>query len=132
KATDPAKQKMNQEMMTLYKERGVNPASGCVPIVLTMPVLFAFWSLLSASIELRGAPFFGWIHDLSVFDPFYVFPVLMGLSSLWQARMTPAAAGADPTQQKMMMYMMPAFMTFIFFRAPAGLAVYYFVSNLWG
>ena len=132
KATDPAKQKMNQELMSLYKERGVNPASGCVPMLLTMPVLFAFWSLLSYSIELRGAPFFGWIHDLSIHDPIYVFPVLMGISSLWQARMTPAAAGADPMQQKMMMYMMPGMMMFFFLWAPAGLAVYYFVSNIWG
>ena len=65
KATDPAKQKMNQELMALYRERGVNPASGCVPMLLTMPVLFAFYALLSTAIELRGAPFFGWIHDLS-------------------------------------------------------------------
>jgi YidC/Oxa1 family membrane protein insertase len=132
KATDPAKQKMNQEMMSLYKEKGVNPASGCVPMLLTMPVLFAFWSLLTYSIELRGAPFFGWIHDLSTHDPLYIFPVLMGISQLWQARMTPSAAGTDPTQQKMMMYMMPVMMTFFFLWAPAGLALYYLMSNLWG
>ena len=70
KATDPAKQKMNQEMMALYRERGVNPASGCVPMLLTMPVLLAFYALLSTAIELRGAPFFGWIHDLSRHDPY--------------------------------------------------------------
>ena len=131
KATDPAKQKMNQELMTLYRERGVNPASGCVPLLLTMPVLLAFWSLLSYSIELRGAPFFGWIQDLSVQDPIYVFPALMGLSAFWQAKMTPMSAGADPVQQKMMMYLMPGMMTFFFLWAPAGLAVYYFVSNIW-
>ena len=131
KSTDPAKQKMNQELMTLYRERGVNPASGCVPLLLTMPVLFAFWSLLSYSIELRGAPFFGWIHDLSVHDPSYIFPILMGASSFWQAKMTPTAPGADPVQQKMMLYMMPGMMTVFFLWAPAGLAVYYFVSNLW-
>jgi YidC/Oxa1 family membrane protein insertase len=131
KATDPAKQKMNQEMMTLYRERGVNPASGCVPLLLTMPVLFAFWSLLSYSIELRGAPFFGWIRDLSTHDPIYVFPLLMGASAFWQAKMTPVSAGADPIQQKMMTYLMPGMMTFFFLWAPAGLAVYYFVSNIW-
>ena len=65
KVTDPARQKMNTEIMNLYRERGVNPASGCVPMLLTMPVLLAFYSLLSMSIELRGAPFVGWIHDLS-------------------------------------------------------------------
>src|SRR5437867_3727188 len=69
KATDPAKQKMNQEMMALYKERGVNPASGCVPMLLTFPFIFAFYALLSTAIELRGAPWFGWIHDLSAHDP---------------------------------------------------------------
>ena len=69
KSTDPAKQKMNQELMALYRERGVNPASGCVPMLLTLPVLLAFYSLLSTAIELRGAPFFGWIHDLSRHDP---------------------------------------------------------------
>ena len=66
KATDPAKQKMNQELMALYRERGVNPASGCVPMLLTLPVLFAFYALLTTAIELRGAPFIGWIHDLSL------------------------------------------------------------------
>ena len=72
KATDPAKQKMNQELMGLYKDRGANPASGCIPMLLTMPVLFAFYSLLSTAIELRGAPFVAWIHDLSAPDPYYV------------------------------------------------------------
>ena len=66
KMSDPARQKMNTELMTLYRERGVNPASGCVPMLLTLPVLFAFYSMLSVAIELRGAPFVGWIHDLSV------------------------------------------------------------------
>src|SRR3989442_9778798 len=130
KTTDPAKQKMNQELMALYKQRGVNPASGCVPMLLTMPVLFAFYSLLSTAIELRGAPFFGWIHDLSVHDPLYITPVLMGLSQLWQTRITPAA-GADPAQQKTMMMMPPVF-AFMFLWAPAGVALYSLVNNLWG
>ena len=69
KMSDPARRKMNTELMALYKERGVNPASGCVPMLLTMPVLFAFYSMLSVAIELRGAPFVGWIHDLSAHDP---------------------------------------------------------------
>ena len=130
KTTDPARQKMNQELMALYKQRGVNPASGCVPMLLTMPVLFAFYSLLSTAIELRGAPFFGWIYDLSVHDPLYITPVLMGLSQLWQTRITPAA-GADPAQQKTMM-MMPLVFAFMFLWAPAGVALYWLVSNLWG
>ncbi|MEO8260652.1 MAG: membrane protein insertase YidC [Acidobacteriota bacterium] len=129
KATDPAKQKMNTEMMALYRERGVNPASGCVPMLLTMPVLIAFYALLSTAIELRGAPFFGWIHDLSVHDPLYIMPVLMGITMVWQQKLAPAA-GADPAQQKMMMFM-PVVFTGMFLWAPAGVAVYWFMSNLW-
>jgi YidC/Oxa1 family membrane protein insertase len=131
KTTDPAKQKMNQELMTLYKERGVNPASGCVPMLLTFPVLYAFYALLSKSIELRGAPFGFWIHDLSMPDPLFITPVLMGVSQLWMQRMTPTPAGSDPAQQKMMMFM-PVMFTFFFLWAPAGLAIYYAVSNMWG
>ena len=80
KTTDPAKQKMNQELMALYRERGVNPASGCMPMLLTLPVFLAFYALLTMAIELRGAPFVGWIHDLSLPDPYYVMPVLMGVT----------------------------------------------------
>ncbi len=129
KATDPAKQKMNQEMMALYKERGVNPASGCVPILLTFPLIFAFYALLSTAIELRGAPFVGWIHDLSAHDPYYVTPILMGASQLWQ-QWTMPSTGVDPAQQKMMMFM-PVMFTFMFLWAPSGLAIYWLVSNIW-
>ena len=129
KATDPAKQKMNQELMELYKQRGVNPAAGCVPMLLTFPVLFAMWALLQTSIELRGAPWFGWIHDLSSHDPWYVLPVLMGATSFWQQKMMPATGG-DPAQQKMMMFM-PLFMMFIFLWLPAGALIYYVVTNVW-
>jgi YidC/Oxa1 family membrane protein insertase len=130
KATDPARQKMNQELMSLYRDRGVNPASGCVPMLLTMPVLIAFYALLSTAIELRGAPFFGWIHDLSRHDPLYVTPVFMGATMVWQQKISPAT-GADPVQQKMMMFM-PVVFTFMFLWAPAGVAVYWLMSNLWG
>ena len=130
KATDPAKQKMNQELMALYKERGVNPASGCVPMLLTMPVLLAMWALLQTSIELRGAPWFGWIHDLSAHDPYYVLAVLMGVTGFWQQRMMPASGGADPAQQKMMMFM-PLMMTVMLAWLPAGALIYYVVTNLW-
>jgi YidC/Oxa1 family membrane protein insertase len=129
KATDPAKQKMNQELMALYKDRGVNPASGCVPIILTFPLIFAFYALLSTAIELRGAPFALWIHDLSTHDPYYVTPVLMGASQMVQQWMMPAT-GVDPAQQKMMMFM-PIMFTFMFLWAPAGLALYWLVSNVW-
>jgi YidC/Oxa1 family membrane protein insertase len=127
KATDPAKQKMNAEMMGLYKEKGVNPASGCIPIVLTFPILFAFYSLLSQAIEIRGEPFIWWIKDLSAHDPYYVTPILMGASQLWQQKITPA--GGDPVQQKMMM-MMPLVFTFMFLWMPSGLTVYWFFSNM--
>ena len=128
KATDPARQKMNVELMNLYRERGVNPASGCVPMLLTFPVLFAFYSLLSQAIEIRGAPFVGWITDLSTHDPWYVTPLLMGATMVWQQRMTPTTA--DPVQQKMLMFM-PLIFTFMFLWAPSGLVIYWFVSNLW-
>ncbi len=129
KATDPAKQKMNQEMMALYKERGVNPAGGCIPMLLTLPLIYAFYSLLSTAIELRGAPFVWWIHDLSARDPYFVTPVLMGVSQLWQ-QWTMPSTGADPAQQKMMLFM-PVVFTFMFLWAPSGLAIYWLVSNVW-
>ena len=127
KATDPEKQSMNKEVMALYREKGVNPASGCVPILLTMPLLLAMWAMLQTSIELRGAPFL-WIRDLTLRDPFYISPVLMGLTQFWQQKITPAT-GADPAQQKMMM-VMPVVMTVMFITLPAGALVYYTVSNL--
>ena len=114
--------------MNLYRERGVNPASGCVPMLLTLPVLFAFYAMLSVAIELRGAPFVGWIHDLSAHDPLYITPVLMGLTMFVQQRMTPSTA--DPVQQKMMMSM-PLVFTSMFVWAPSGLVLYWTTSNLW-
>jgi YidC/Oxa1 family membrane protein insertase len=126
KITDPERQKMNQEMMALYKQKGVNPASGCLPMLLTLPILYAFYALLGAAIELRGAPFFGWIHDLSHHDPLYITPVLMGVSMLWQQRMMPTTA--DPIQQKMFL-LMPVIFTVSFLWAPAGLVIYWFASN---
>jgi YidC/Oxa1 family membrane protein insertase len=128
KTTDPARQKMNVELMNLYREKGVNPASGCLPMLLTMPVLFAFYALLSQAIELRGAPFFGWIKDLSVHDPLYITPLLMGATMVWQQKITPSTA--DPTQQRIMM-MMPIMFTFMFLWAPSGLVIYWFISNVW-
>ena len=128
KATDPQKQKMNTEMMALYKEKGVNPASGCVPMLLTMPFIFAFYALLSTAIELRGAPWILWVHDLSAHDPYFVTPILMGVSQVWQQRLAPAA-GMDPIQQKMMM-LMPVFFTFLFLWYPSGVALYWLINNV--
>lgn len=127
KVTDPERQKMNQEMMGLYRDKGVNPVAGCVPMLLTLPVLFAFYSMLSAAIELRGAPFFGWITDLSRYDPLYVTPVLMGVSMLVQQKMMPTTA--DPIQQKVFL-LMPVIFTVSFLWAPSGLVIYWFVSNI--
>ena len=127
KLTDPERQKMNTEMMALYKQKGVNPASGCLPMLLTMPILFAFYAMLSVAIELRGAPFFGWIHDLSVKDPLYITPVVMGATMFWQQWLTPSTA--DPMQKRIFM-LMPIIFTFTFLAFPAGLVIYWLVSNL--
>jgi YidC/Oxa1 family membrane protein insertase len=127
KMTDPARQKMNTEVMNLYREKGVNPAAGCVPMLLTFPVLFAFYSLLSQAIELRGAEFGFWIHDLSQKDPYYVTPLLMGATMFWQQWLAPTSA--DPVQQRMML-IMPVVFTALFLGFPSGLAIYYLVSNL--
>lgn len=129
KATDPARQKMNQELMSLYRENGVNPASGCIPILLTLPVFLAFYALLTTAIELRGAPFVGWIQDLSAPDPYYVMPILVGASQILTQWLTPQA-GADPAQQKMMM-IMPVVLIFVFVSTPAGALIYWFVGNVW-
>ena len=127
KFTDPDRQKMNSEMMALYKQHGVSPASGCVPMLLTMPVLFAFYAMLAVAIELRNAPFMGWIQDLASKDPYYITPILMGGTMFWQQRMMPASA--DPTQAKLFMFM-PAIFTVMFLSMPSGLVVYWTASNL--
>ncbi len=130
KATDPARQKMNQEVMELYRRHGANPASGCLPMLLTMPILIAFYRLLSMAVELRGAPFMGWIEDLSVQDPFYVTPLIMGASMVYQQRLQPAGA-ASPEQQKIMT-LMPVLFTVMFLWAPSGLVIYWLTSNILG
>ncbi|MGH9201528.1 MAG: YidC/Oxa1 family membrane protein insertase, partial [Vicinamibacterales bacterium] len=128
KATDPARQKMNTEVMNLYREKGVNPASGCVPMLLTMPVLLAFYSMLSQAIELRGANFGWWIRDLSSADPYYVLPALMGITTFWQMKISPTTV--DPAQQRVMM-IMPVMFTAMMVVAPSGVVLYWFVGTLW-
>jgi YidC/Oxa1 family membrane protein insertase len=128
KMTDPGRQKMNEEVMALYRQHGANPAAGCVPMLLTLPVLIAFYSMLSVAIELRGAPFIGWIKDLSAHDPWFITPALMGLTQFVQTRMTPMSA--DPVQQKMMMFM-PLMFAGMLLWAPSGLVLYWTVSNIW-
>ena len=124
-----AQKKMNEEIMALYKSEGVNPAGGCLPMVLQIPVLFAFYRLLSAAIELRGAPWMLWIQDLSLKDPFYVLPIVMGASQFLQQKMTPAAG--DPMQRRMFA-MMPIFFTVLFLGFPSGMVLYWLTNNLLG
>lgn len=125
---DPRKAAMNEEIGALYKKEGVNPAGGCLPLLIQMPFLFAYYRMLDTALDLRHAHWL-WIHDLSAADPLYVLPILMVISSLLTQRMTPQA-GMDPAQQRMMNVMMPLFMGFIFFRLAAGLNLYYAVVNL--
>jgi YidC/Oxa1 family membrane protein insertase len=127
KFTDPDRQKMNSEMMALYKQHGVNPASGCVPMLLTLPILFAFYAMLSVAIELRGAPFGGWIDDLAAKDPKYITPIIMGATMFWQQRMMPTTA--DPVQQRVFLFL-PLIFTFMFLTMPSGLVLYWTASNL--
>ena len=119
--------KMNDEMMGLYKEHGVNPAGGCLPLVLQMPILFAFYRLLSTAFELRGAPWILWIHDLSAGDPYYVLPIVMGLTQFLQVKLSPQTG--DPMQRRMFM-LMPLFMTFLFLGVPSGLVLYWLTNNV--
>jgi YidC/Oxa1 family membrane protein insertase len=128
KITDPERQKMNTEVMELYKARGVNPASGCVPMLLTMPFLFGFYAMLQVAIEIRGANFMGWITNLSGPDPYYITPILMGVAQFWQTKMTPTTA--DPAQQKIMMFM-PLMFAFMSLSFPSGLVIYWLVSTIW-
>jgi YidC/Oxa1 family membrane protein insertase len=121
--------KMNEEIMGLYKSEGVNPAGGCLPLLLQMPVLFAFYRLLSAAIELRHAPWLGWIQDLSAPDPFYVLPIVMGASQYLQQKLTPSAA--DPMQRRIFQ-LMPVFFTILFLGFPSGLVLYWLTNNLLG
>jgi YidC/Oxa1 family membrane protein insertase len=126
---DPRKAAMNEEIAALYKKEGANPAGGCLPMLVQLPILYAFFQMLRIAIDLRHAHWL-WIRDLSAAEPFpYILPVLMIVSMLLVQRMTPQA-GMDPAQQRMMNVMMPLMMGFIFFRLQAGLNLYYAVSNL--
>ncbi|MBN2339083.1 MAG: membrane protein insertase YidC [Acidobacteria bacterium] len=129
KKTDPKRAEMNQEIMALYKEHNVNPLGGCLPLLLQFPLLFAFYALLAYSIELRQAPFIWWIHDLSLKDPYYVLPVVMGITSFISQKLTPMTPGADPMQAKMMM-IMPVIFTVMFLNFSSGLNLYFLCSNI--
>ncbi|AXW86464.1 membrane protein insertase YidC [Lonsdalea britannica] len=122
------KQRMSQEMMALYKAEKVNPLGGCFPLLIQMPIFLALYYMLMGSVELRHAPFALWIHDLSAQDPYYVLPILMGLTMFFIQKMSPTTV-TDPMQQKIMTYM-PVIFTVFFLWFPSGLVLYYIVSNL--
>jgi YidC/Oxa1 family membrane protein insertase len=141
--------KLNQEMMALYKTEKVNPAAGCLPILLQIPIFFALYKVLYVSLEMRHAPFYGWIKDLSAVDPTSVFnlfgllpysvdmlpsfmaigvwPILMGISMAVQMRLNPPPP--DPIQAKIFQYM-PIFFTFLLAGFPAGLVIYWTSNNI--
>ena len=121
------REKLSREMMALYKKEGANPLGGCLPMLLPMPIFIALYWVLFESVELRQAPFFLWIHDLAVMDPFFILPLLMGASTYWMQSLNPQMG--DPMQQRMMK-MMPIMFTVLFLFFPAGLVLYWLVNNL--
>ena len=120
------RQKMSQEMMKLYRKEKINPMSGCLPILIQMPVFISLYWVLMESVELRHTPFLGWIEDLSVKDPLFILPVIMGITMYIQQKLNPTPP--DPTQARIMQ-MMPIVFTFMFLWFPAGLVLYWVVNN---
>src|SRR5262249_55100385 len=125
---DPRKQEMQQEISALYKKEGVNPAGGCLPLLIQMPFLFAYYSMLGSALDLRHAHWL-WVRDLSSPDPLHLLPILIIITMFLTQRMTPQA-GMDPTQQKMMAFMMPVMLGVISWNLPAGLGLYWSEGNI--
>jgi YidC/Oxa1 family membrane protein insertase len=121
------RKRLNEETMKLYKEHGVNPAGGCLPILIQLPIFWGFFRLLIVAIEFRHSPFIFWIQDLSVKDPYYITPILMGITQFISQKMTPTAG--DPTQKKMML-IMPVIMTIFFMNFQSGLVLYWLTNNV--
>jgi YidC/Oxa1 family membrane protein insertase len=121
------RRQMNEEMMKLYKEHGINPAGGCLPMLIQIPVFWGFFRMLVVAIEFRQSPWMLWIKDLSVKDPFYVTPLLMGATQFISQKMTPTTA--DPAQAKMML-IMPVVMTVFFMNFQSGLILYWLTNNV--
>jgi YidC/Oxa1 family membrane protein insertase len=119
--------KISQETMALYRTHKVNPFGGCLPIVIQIPVFFGLYKALLYSIELRHSPFFWWIQDLSAKDPYYITPIIMGLTQFIQQKMTPTMG--DPMQAKIML-LMPVIFTFFFLNFPSGLVIYWLFNNI--
>jgi len=128
--TDPRKKKMNEEVMAIYSREGINPMGSCLPMLFQMPIWWALWRVLNGAIELRHAPWIGWIHDLSAKDPYYILPIGMAIMMYLMTKMTPQTT-TDPAQQKMMS-LMPLMFGFFFFKLSSGLNLYMFTSNLVG
>jgi len=122
------KQRLNTEMMSLYKTHKVNPLGGCLPILLQMPVWIALYQTIYRAVELYQAPFAGWIQDLSSQDPYYVLPILLGITMFIQQKMSPTTM--DSMQAKIFLYVMPAMFTVFMLFLPAGLTLYIFVNTL--
>lgn len=131
KINDPRKAEQNQEVMALYKKEGVNPVGGCLPMLIQLPFLYAFYRVLSIAIELRHAPWL-WVTDLSAPEtlPIHLLPIILVITQFLTQKMTPAA-GVDPNQQKMMLFM-PIMFGFMFYSLSSGLVLYYLTSNLVG
>jgi YidC/Oxa1 family membrane protein insertase len=121
------RERLNKELIKLYRDHKVNPVGGCLPMVLQMPVFVALFNILYMTIDLRQAPFFLWISDLSAQDPYYVLPIIMGISMVVQQKIMPTTM--DPTQAKIML-LLPAFMTLLFLSFPAGLVLYWLTNNV--
>ena len=130
KFNDPKKQEMNKEVMDLYRKHGVNPVGGCFPMLLQIPFFIGFYNVLIVSIEMRHAPWFGWIKDLSAKDPYYVLPIVMTATMFILQKMTPMTT-ADPMQRKMFT-LMPLFFGVMFLSFSSGLVLYWLVGNLVG
>jgi len=121
------RQKLSQETMALYRTHKINPMSGCLPMLIQIPVFFGLYKTLLYAIELRHSPFFWWIQDLSDKDPYYITPIIMGGTMWLQQKMTPM--GGDPMQQKVMLWM-PVIFTFLFLNFPSGLVIYWLFNNV--
>ncbi|TAN24608.1 MAG: membrane protein insertase YidC [Acidobacteria bacterium] len=127
---DPRRQEVQQEIMKVYSEHGVNPLGGCLPMLIQLPLIYAFWEMLETAFELRHAPWIGYIHDLSAKDPYYILPILLVISQFFMTALMPMTPGQDPRQAKLMKWAMPIFVGWFFFYLPSGVNLYYLGYNV--
>ncbi|MGH9505401.1 MAG: membrane protein insertase YidC, partial [Terriglobales bacterium] len=126
---DPRRQGVQQEIMKVYQDNGVNPLGGCLPMLVPVILIWAFYEVLEVAIALRHAPWVGYIHDLSAMDPYYILPIVLVISQFWTMNLMPMTPGADPKQMKLMKWVMPLGLGYIFFFLPSGVNLYYLASN---